>query len=106
MVQVPGTVELGAVGMVPPERVISVVVGTAVNVPPQVVVAAGVLAIEMPVPIVDRLSVKPTLVALVDVLRLLSVIVSVETPVCGMLVGLKALLPVMAETCSVAVAEL
>ena len=109
IMHVPKTVGLVARGIDPPVMLISVVPAAAVKVPPHVVVAAGVLAIEIPVDapfIVDRLSVKLVIAAAVVVLRLIRVIVSVDLPVLGMLVGLNAFVPLIEETCKTAEAAL
>jgi hypothetical protein len=108
MVQVPGTVALPACGIVRPVNVIRVVPGDAVSVPapPQVVLAAGLAAMVIFAPIVFRLSVKLVIVAVLAVLRLISVMVSVVTPVRGTDVKLNAFVTATDDTIKVAVALL
>jgi hypothetical protein len=50
IVQLPATVALGAIGIVPPDNWIDVPPLAAVNVPPQVVAGAGKDAIVKPAP--------------------------------------------------------
>jgi hypothetical protein len=106
IVQVPNVVVDGAIGITPPESEMAVVPATAVKaLPAQVVEAtAGLAAIVKPAPIVFKLSAK-LVIAIVDaVLGLDNVIVSVELPPRGMLVGLNALATVTDRMLSVAVA--
>lgn len=106
MVHVPGTVALLACGMVRPVKVMSVVPGVAVSVPapPHVELATGLAAMVIFAPIVFRLSVKLVIVAALAVLRFVSVMVSVVTPVRGTDVRLKAFETATEETVKVAVA--
>ena len=108
MVHVPGTVALLACGIVRPVNVIRVVPGDAVSVPapPQVVLAAGLAAMVIFAPMVFRLSVKLVIVAVLAVLRLISVMVSVVTPVRGTDVRLNAFVTATDDTVKVAVALL
>ncbi len=88
IVQLPRMVELGAIGIDPPEREISVVPGVAVSVPPQLVVADAMVK---PVPIDVRLSENAVTAAAVVVSAFVSVIVRVDVCPCAARVGENAL---------------
>lgn len=97
------TWQLPLAGMVPPASDTLDAPGTAVTVPPQLVVGLGVAASLTPA---GKLSVKAVPGTLI-VLPLLSVIVSLETPATGIVLGANALLAEIALrvlTCKVALA--
>jgi hypothetical protein len=106
IIQLPAVETLGATGILPPLNVILVEPDTAVNVPPQVLVAAGLVATVNPVPIEVRASVKLVILAAPLVERFCNVIVNMETADRGTLAGLNDFTPVTDDTCNVPEVEL
>lgn len=99
-------VQLLAAGMLPPVIETKVLLGVAISVPPQVLLAAGLGAILIPVPIVFKLSAKLVIIAGAAV-RLFKVMIKVDPLPCGALAGLNTLVAFTPNfTFNVAVAAL
>ncbi len=90
IVHVPGTLDEAAAGIAPPLIVIDVLPVAAVKLPPQVLEGVTELATVKPDPNVVSRSVKLVMVAVAPTCRLVSVMISVETPVRGIDVSEKA----------------